>query len=129
MSETANYIPGMCNIDPKEVLKRRQLGYMGLAATALLLAVFIAFDASWWIRLLIFIPAFTGATGFLQAKNKFCVGFASAHIQNVDTGDKVKVTDQKSLLLDKLKARKMNLQAFGIALIVTLITLVIPSIS
>lgn len=128
MSETTNYIPGMCNINPAEITKRRRIGYAGLAASVLLLVVFIVFDASWWIRIIIFIPAFTSATGFLQAKNKFCVGFAGANIQNADNGEKVKITDTKSLLLDRLKARKMNLQAFGIAFVVTLITLLIPAL-
>lgn len=118
----------MCNINPAEIAKRKRIGYMGLAASALLFAVLIAFDTAWWIRLVIFIPAFTSATGFLQAKNKFCTGFASANMQHADDGESVKITDAKSLLLDKLKARKINLQAFAIAFVVTVMTLLIPAL-
>jgi len=128
MSEATNYIPGMCNINPQEIAKRRNIGYMGLVASALLLALFIGFDAPWWLRLIIFVPAFTGATGFLQAKNKFCVGFASANMQHADDGEASKITDTKSLLLDKLKARKINMQSFAIALVVTVVTILIPAL-
>jgi hypothetical protein len=129
MSEATNYIPGMCNINPAEIAKRQRIGVIGLTATVLLLVVFISFDAPWWIRLILLIPAFTSATGFLQAKNKFCVGFAGANMHHADGGEAVKITDTKSLLLDKIKARKINLQAFLIASIVTIITVFIPSIS
>jgi hypothetical protein len=128
MSEATNYIPGMCNINPKEIAQRRLVGYMGLAATAILIAIFIVFDVTWWIRLITFIPAFTSATGFLQAKNKFCVGFAGANMHHADDGESVEITDSKSLLLDKIKARKINIQAAAIAVIVTAIVLIIPSL-
>lgn len=129
MSEATNYIPGMCNINQAEIMKRRRIGYLGLAASSLLLAVFIAFDAEWWMRLVIFIPAFTSATGFLQARNKFCVGFAGANMQHADDdGEAIEITDKKSLQLDKQKAQKINLQAFGIALIATVVTVILPSL-
>jgi hypothetical protein len=128
MSEATNYIPGMCNINPQEIAKRRNIGYMGLVASVILLALFIGFDAPWWIRLVIFVPAFTSATGFLQAKNKFCVGFAGANMHHADDGETVEITDAKSLLLDKLKSRKINLQAFAVAFIVTIAAILIPAL-
>ncbi|MEP6710155.1 MAG: hypothetical protein ABJA64_00355 [Candidatus Saccharibacteria bacterium] len=128
MSEQTNYIPGICNINPKEIKNRRMTGYFGLAAVALMLALFLTFDLDHWIRLAIFAPAFLSATGFLQAKNKFCVGFAGAKMHHADDGEAVKITDNKSLLLDRIKARKINLQAFGIAILVTIITLLLPAL-
>jgi len=129
MTESTNYVPGVCNINPKEIANRRMTGFIGLAATLVLIVLFITVDFDRWFRLIVFVPAFLMATGFLQAKNKFCVGFAGSDMHHADDGEAVKITDNKSLLLDKIKAKKINLQAFGIAIAVTIIAILLPSIN
>ncbi|MDB5183539.1 MAG: hypothetical protein JWO07_220, partial [Candidatus Saccharibacteria bacterium] len=64
---------------------------------------------------------------YLQAHNKFCVGFAAAKQQNADDGEIVDITDKQALALDKKKTQKMNLQATVIAALVTAIVCVIPA--
>lgn len=68
------------------------------------------------------------AISYLQVRNRFCVGYASSGEHNADDGHKggIKIADKKSLSADKNKARKMNLQAAGIALVIAVAILLIP---
>jgi hypothetical protein len=78
--DDGEYIPGVCNIGPAEVKKRRALGWIGLVATILLWATFVVLKtaASW--RLFLFVPALLAALGFIQSAWHFCVkyGFEGA---------------------------------------------------
>ncbi len=82
MASAAVYVPGVCNIGLVEMRRRRQGGWMGLAVTALLWAGFIvlAVPSPW--RLILFLPAATGATGFFQAAFHFCAGFGMKGVFN-----------------------------------------------
>src|SRR5262245_60974255 len=89
---TPDYVPGVCNIGPREIRRRRMTGHVGLAATVALLAVLIAIGAPPIARLLVALPATLAASGYLQAWLKFCAGFASLGIYNFgETGDSVTV--------------------------------------
>ena len=76
------YIPGVCNIGPAEIKKRKQTGWMGLVATIVLWTAFIWFDAPYAWRLLLFFPAMMSAAGFLQAYMRFCAYFGFASLFN-----------------------------------------------
>src|SRR5437879_5717519 len=101
MVEAAHYIPGVCNINPVEIRKRRVTGHIGLAITIILVALAISMHVSWMFRIIVIIPAFLSAIGYLQARNKFCVSFAAAKQQNADSGEIVEITDKQALGLDK----------------------------
>lgn len=125
MNETTKYIPGVCNINPKEVRRRRTIGIVGLLSVVAVAALLISLNLPAAFRLIVFIPAFIMATGFIQARTRFCVGFASAGMQH--TGDETrKVEDKDALRLDKARAKKINIQALLIAIIVTVIVLLLP---
>jgi hypothetical protein len=126
MTQTTNYVPGMCNINPMEIRRRRMSGHIGLITTVFLVIIFVLAHTEWYFRIIIILPVFLSAIGYLQARNKFCVGLASAGQQHADNGKAVKITDKKSLDLDKLKTRTMNIQAFVIAIVVTVIVALIP---
>lgn len=121
-----NYVPGVCNINPQEIKKRRQAGHFGLAMTILLVAIALILHVSWVFRIVVIIPAFLSTIGYLQARNHFCVGYAGAKQQHADNGDVVTITDKDAIELDKRKTRSMNLQATIIAAAVTAIVCVIP---
>ncbi|MDP2156845.1 MAG: hypothetical protein Q8K68_03945 [Nitrospirota bacterium] len=77
------YIPGVCNIGPDEIKRRIQVGLVGLVATGLLAAALLWFDAPWYARLALFVPAFVASIGFLQAFMHFCVAFGTKGVFNV----------------------------------------------
>ena len=115
------YIPGVCNINHKEVAYRRKAGYFGLGFFVVIAAAFLALAVNRWFYVLLFVPAFVAAIGFLQAKNKFCVAYGAGGQQNADDGSEKarNITDTDAVSKDKKRSRQMNLQAAGIAVIAT----------
>jgi hypothetical protein len=75
MTANSEYVPGICNIGPAEIRRRKQSGWLGVGLTILLWAAFLIFrvPAPW--RLFLFLPAMIGATGFFQAALHFCAAF------------------------------------------------------
>lgn len=117
----------MCNINPAEIRRRRLVGHVGLAVTLVCIAVALATQSEWYVRLLLFVPAFITATGYLQAREKFCVAFAGAGQQHADEKI-VKITDKAALSADSLKARMINIKAFLFAAVLTGVLALLPLI-
>jgi hypothetical protein len=130
MSEdkSKDYVPGVCNINREEIAKRRKIGHLGLGVLVVLLILFIYLDANITFRLLLFLPAMLASSGYLQAREKFCVGYAGAGKQNATEGstEATNVIVKEALAADKRKARRMNWEAFAIAILVTFIIIAIP---
>lgn len=121
------YIPGVCNINSKEIAKRRRAGFFDLGLFIVLATTMVLTGASWQMRLLVFIPAFITSVAFLQAQQKFCVAYAGAGLQNATEGSTsaVKVTNSDAKKKDSLKAFYIYLQAFAISAVATAIVLAI----
>lgn len=60
----------VCNLDRRGAYRRRAIGVVSLAATAIALAVVLLGDVPRWWRLLVFLPAYGTAVGLLQARAK-----------------------------------------------------------
>jgi len=120
----------MCNINKAEVAYRKKAMWAGVGISAVLLIALVALSAPVLTRLLLFVPIYVAAIGYLQVKNKFCVAYGSSGKQNASEGSDVATTieDDAALAADKKKTRTMNLQAFGISLVVLAIALLIPNI-
>ena len=120
----------MCNINKAEVAYRKKAMWLGIGVSVVLLLVLVALSAPVLTRLLLFVPIYVAAIGYLQVKNKFCVAYGSSGKQNASEGSDVATTieDNAALAADKKKTRTMNLQAFGISLVVLAIALLIPNI-
>ncbi len=127
MKNDSEYIPGICNINYDEIRSRRNAGHFGLGLTIVVVAILIYLKAMPLLAILVFVPGFVMAIGYLQARNKFCVGFGAAGIHSAaDRGaDTAAVEDQEALAADKLKARRMNLQAAGVGLAASAVTALI----
>ncbi len=108
---THHYIPGVCNIGPAEIAKRRQAGWLGLAAAALLLSLLVWLDAPVAARLLVFFPATLAASGFLQAHLRFCAGFGLKGVFNLNS--EVGKTDTVMRAEFRAQDRRKALQIFG----------------
>lgn len=116
--ETQNrYIPGVCNIGPAEIRKRKQAGWMGLIATIALWALFIWFAVPAVWRLTIFLPATMSATGFLQAYMHFCAYFGLASLFNFgDVGKTDTIQQAEFRAKDRRKAWQIIIYAILIGL-------------
>jgi len=116
------YIPGVCNIGPEEIKKRKQAGWIGLVATVLLWAVFIWFDVAVPWRLLLFFPAMMSATGFLQAYMHFCAYFGFASLFNFgDVGKTDSVSQAEFRAKDRRRAWQIVIYSILIGLAVALV--------
>ena len=108
MSVQHQYIPGVCNIGPEDIQKRKRVGWLGLVATLVLWAFFIWYNilAPW--RLTIFFPAVISAAGFLQAYRHFCAYFGFASLFNFEkVGGTENVESEEFRVRDRREAWKI----------------------
>lgn len=122
MEVQTKYIPGVCNIGPAEIKRRRQSGWLGLGLTVAMGAAFVWFDvaSAWWLAL--FFPATMSATGFLQAYMHFCAHFGLSSLFNFgDVGKTDSVQQAEFRAKDKRKAWQIIIYSVFIGLAVALI--------
>ena len=117
------YRPGVCNIGAYEIRRRRQSAIVGVVISAVLLGVLVALDVPAVFRLLVLFPLWGSIVTWLQARRRFCVGFAVARITNFadeDSGRR-RVEDEAAHRADMRMVRRMVLDGFLIALPITLV--------
>ena len=121
------YRPGVCNIGPEEIARRRRAGHLGVVATLATLAILLAVGAPPLARLLLALPAAGAATGYLQAWLKFCAGFGSAGVFNFgQLGGTVKVDDAGARRRDRARSMQIFVAALAIGLAVGVVAAVVP---
>ena len=121
------YIPGVCNIGPAEIRRRRDLGLTGGAIAAVTLAALLATRAPTPLRALVVLPAAAGATGLLQAKLHFCSGFALNGVFNMGAaGSTDSVDDAAYRRADRQKAISILAGSAGIGAGVGALALLLP---
>jgi hypothetical protein len=81
---TDQYVPGSCNIGPAEIALRRRAGHAGLVVTAALGAALLHSDLPRAWRLTLAVPAAGAASGYLQARERFCADFGWRGVYNFD---------------------------------------------
>jgi len=81
---TDQYVPGTCNIGPEEIALRRRAGHIGLAVTAALGVALVRSDRSPAWRLALALPAAGAASGYLQARQRFCANYGFRGLYNFD---------------------------------------------
>ena len=114
------------NIGPAERRKRNIAGLVGAALTVLALGALLETRASWVMRLIVALPAFLAAMGFLQARAQTCVAFARKNIRVLDDGAGEKVDDTGMQQAIARQARAVYLQAFAATAVVVLLTIALP---
>jgi hypothetical protein len=126
-SATAEYQPGVCNIGPAEIARRRRAGHTGVVAGIAVLAVLVAIDAPNWTRLLVAIPAAVAASGYIQAHLKFCAGFGSKGVFNFgEVGPMERVVDNADRARDRARAFQIGLASFAIGLAAGVLAVALP---
>ena len=126
-AEAGVYRPGVCNIGPAEIARRRRAGHVGVLASLVLLGVIVAIDAPPLARLLIALPAAAAASGYLQARFHFCAGFASRGVFNFGPlGRTETVTDPERAARDRAMARRIGAASVVIGALVGVLAVLLP---
>ncbi len=121
------YQPGVCNIGPAEIARRRRSGHIGLIATVVLLIVLVAIQAPPLARLLIAAPAVIAASGYLQARLRFCAGFGSLGTYNFGPlGQTQKASEPADRARDRARARQIGLASVAIGVAVGIVAVLLP---
>lgn len=127
-SPADGYVPGVCNIGPWEIRRRRLFGILGLAAGVALFVALTAKGAPPLARLVLLFPFWGGAFSWLQARRRFCAGFAMEGISNFGEGEATRrqVVDETAHRADMRAVMRMTRDSFVIGLAITAVALVIP---
>ena len=124
---TGDYRPGVCNIGPREIAKRRAYGVAGIVATIALGLVLVAIDAPQIARAIVLIPLWGAIISLEQARRKFCAGFAYAGIRSMNGSDATEsVAEATDLAVDRAAARRLVAECGAIALAITGLFVVLP---
>jgi hypothetical protein len=83
------------NISPAGKQRRRRVGYVALVASILLFVALIAVHASWYWRLLVFLPSSLTAVAFLQVSRQTCIARAAEGTFEHDDFSKTKAPDDE----------------------------------
>jgi hypothetical protein len=121
------YQPGRCNIGPAEIARRRRAGHAGLGATVVLFAGLVAVGAPPVARFSVALPAALAASGYLQARLRFCAGFGSRGVFNFGPlGETEQVPDDAARARDRARATQIGLASLAIGLIVGVAARFVP---
>lgn len=129
MSETSSgYLPGVCNIGSREIMRRRAVGIAALVFAMISgYTLYAADDLTKSARWGVFFPLFVSAIGFIQARSKFCLAYGLAGTFNFGKiGDMERVFDAESKKSDRSKALVILVQSAIIAGVTTAIFVSLP---
>ena len=132
MTETASvtddqYEPGVCNIGRDEIRRRRLSGHVGALAAVGLLAALLATGAPRVVRLLVALPAAVGASGYLQARERFCAAYGRLGVFNFGlAGAPSAVIDESARDADRRTARRIAARGVLIGLAAGVAALLLP---
>ncbi len=117
------YVPGVCNIGPAEIARRRRSGWLAAVVAVVAWGVLVGIDAPRELRLLLFVPAAGSAIGFLQAATHFCAyfGLAAQFNLSASVGATETVVEAEFRARDRRKARQIVLAAAGIGGVIALL--------
>lgn len=125
--EVVAYEPGVCNIGPAEITRRRRTGHAGLLISVVVLAVLLAIGAPHWTRLALVLTAGISASGYFQARLHFCAGFGSVGVYNFGALGKVeRVADPAARARDRRRSLEIELASLAIGLAVGIFAAFLP---
>lgn len=126
-SDFVKYQPGVCNIGPQEIARRRRAGHVGLIVSVALFALLLALAAPHWVRLALVLTVGVSASGYLQAWFHFCAGFGSAGIYNFGPlGTVERVVDPEAHRRDRMRSLQIGLASLAIGLAVGIGAALLP---
>jgi hypothetical protein len=122
------YVPGVCNIGPWEIRRRRAFAIAGFVVAAVLLVGLVASGAPAPARVILVLPLWGGCFSWLQARRRFCVAFAMGGIANFGDGEATRraVVDAEAHRADLVATLRMTRDSFLLALAPTAIAVLLP---
>ena len=121
------YLPGVCNIGSAEIARRRRAGHVGLVATLGSFIVLVLIGAPPPARFLVAVPAAGAASGYLQARLRFCAGFGSRGIFNFGPlGQTEQVADDDARARDRTQAIRIGLASLAFGITVGVVAALLP---
>ena len=124
---SAEYQPGVCNIGPAEIARRRRAGHTGLIAAIGLFLALVAIGAPDWTRFLVAIPAIGAASGYIQAHLRFCAGFGAAGVFNFgELGPTERVADHADRARDRARAFQIGFASVAIGITAGIVAVALP---
>jgi hypothetical protein len=121
------YEPGVCNIGPEEIARRRRAGHTGLIASVALFAVLLALAAPHWTRLFLILTGAVSASGYLQAAFHFCAGFGSKGVYNFGAvGTVHEITDLAAKARDRARSMQIGIASLAIGVAVGIVAFLLP---
>ena len=125
--DVVGYEPGVCNIGPEEIARRRRSGHLGLIVSVVLLGALLVVGAPPWSRLLLVLTAAVSASGYLQAWLHFCAGFGSTGVDNFGpVGTVEQVDDASAKSRDRRRSLEIGLASLAIGLAVGIGAFLLP---
>ena len=122
-----DYAPGVCNIGPAEIARRRMAGHVGLAVGVAAHVALVALGAPHWTRLILFLPAAASASGYLQAFLHFCAGFGSRGVFNLGpVGTVQAVADPIAKARDRARSMQIGVASVLIGVAVAVLAAALP---
>jgi hypothetical protein len=122
----AQYVPGSCNIGPEEIALRRRAGHVGLAVTSALGAALLRSDLHPAWRLALALPAAGSASGYLQARQRFCANYGWRGLYNFNArGQEQPVATADAQEEDRRRALQISATSAAIGLGVALVAVAV----
>lgn len=121
------YQPGVCNIGPAEIRRRRTGAILGTIVTIVVAALIFALGLPHPVRLLIALPAAGAMVGWLQALLHFCVGFARLGVFNFgEIGPMEHIADAAAHRADQRRAAQMTGVSLLVGLAIGIVAVLLP---
>jgi hypothetical protein len=121
------YRPGVCNIDGREIAKRRRFGIVAVAGAIALGALLVFIDAPALARAIVVLPLGAGLVSLEEARRRFCGAFAYLGIRSATASDSTeRVNDAAALAADRAAARWMVAYCGIIAVAITAVFMLLP---
>ena len=121
------YRPGVCNIGPEEIARRRRSAWVAGLATVVFYLGLLAIGAPGAVRLIVAVPAAITAVTWLQARERFCVAFGATGTFNFGpVGELDQVADEAARRADRRKVASMIARGAAIGLVVGVLAALVP---